>query len=76
MGLSLVELAIGRYPIPPPEPDDLQSIFEDGCNTLEDHMEAAKTGKLLKGSRGQVVNHTFYLGAYLHWIYFFCLMEP
>ncbi|XP_064609755.1 dual specificity mitogen-activated protein kinase kinase 1-like isoform X2 [Liolophura sinensis] len=51
MGLSLVELAIGRYPIPPPEPDDLQSIFEDGCNTLEDHMEAAKTGKLLKGNK-------------------------
>uniref|UniRef100_A0AAQ4QKD5 Dual specificity mitogen-activated protein kinase kinase 2 n=1 Tax=Gasterosteus aculeatus aculeatus TaxID=481459 RepID=A0AAQ4QKD5_GASAC len=27
MGLSLVELAIGRYPIPPPEPKELESIF-------------------------------------------------
>lgn len=27
LGLSLVEMAIGRYPIPPPEPRELTSIF-------------------------------------------------
>ena len=27
MGLSLVELSIGRYPIPPPEPRELEAIF-------------------------------------------------
>lgn len=27
MGLSLVELAIGRYPIPPPEAKELEAIF-------------------------------------------------
>lgn len=27
MGLSLVELAIGRYPIPPPDAKELESIF-------------------------------------------------
>ncbi|XP_061414321.1 dual specificity mitogen-activated protein kinase kinase 1 [Lethenteron reissneri] len=27
MGLSLVEMAIGRFPIPPPEPRELEAIF-------------------------------------------------
>uniref|UniRef100_A0A8B9GXD9 mitogen-activated protein kinase kinase n=1 Tax=Astyanax mexicanus TaxID=7994 RepID=A0A8B9GXD9_ASTMX len=27
MGLSLVELSIGRYPIPPPDPKELEAIF-------------------------------------------------
>jgi len=29
MGLSLVELAIGRYPIPPPQPKDFDEAFQD-----------------------------------------------
>lgn len=47
MGLSLVEMAIGRYPIPPPDSKDLASIFGEDPN--EEHKEAAKTGKPLKG---------------------------
>ena len=47
LGLSLVELAIGKYPIPPPTPDEAAAIF--GPNALEEHMEAAKTGKALRG---------------------------
>ena len=47
MGLSLVEMAIGKYPIPPPTPDELAAIF--GSNAHEEHMEAAKTGKPLIG---------------------------
>lgn len=47
MGMSLVELAVGRYPIPQPDDSELQLIF--GPNALQDHMEAAKTGKRLCG---------------------------
>ena len=58
LGLSLVEMAIGKYPIPPPTPEDLAAIF--GPNAIEEHMEAAKTGKALSGmillilSRGNI----------------------
>lgn len=52
MGLSLVELAIGRYPIPPPEDKDLHAIFSD--DATEEHMTAAKTGMKLKGSRNSL----------------------
>ncbi|XP_067874342.1 dual specificity mitogen-activated protein kinase kinase 1 [Heterodontus francisci] len=34
MGLSLVEMAIGRYPIPPPDAKELEQIF--GCRMGED----------------------------------------
>lgn len=47
MGLSLVELSLGRYPIPPPQPDELRQIF--GPDTLQEHIEAAKTGRPLRG---------------------------
>lgn len=47
MGLSIVEMAIGRYPIPPPEPKDLASIFGD--KAMEEHLEATKSGKSLMG---------------------------
>ncbi|CAG5129444.1 unnamed protein product [Candidula unifasciata] len=47
LGLSLVEMSIGRYPVPPPEPKDLASIFSD--NAYEEHIEAALTGRPLKG---------------------------
>ena len=47
MGLSMVELAIGKYPIPPPTPADLDKIF--GNDALRDHVLAAQTGKPLPG---------------------------
>ena len=47
LGLSLVEMSIGRYPVPPPEMKDLANIF--GENATEEHMEAAISGKPLKG---------------------------
>ena len=47
MGLSIVEMAIGRYPIPPPDAKDLASIFGD--KAMEEHLEATKTGKPLIG---------------------------
>ena len=40
-------MAIGKYPIPPPTPEDLAAIF--GPNALEEHMAAARTGKALSG---------------------------
>lgn len=33
MGLSLVEMAIGRYPIPPPDMRELEAIFQ--CQSME-----------------------------------------
>jgi len=45
LGLSLVELAIGKYPIPPPTFEELNSIFSK--DPIEEHMNAAKTGKSL-----------------------------
>ena len=62
LGLSLVEMAIGRYPVPPPDPKDLSSIFGD--NVMEEHMEAARTGKALKGEghNGQWLDLIFFLG--------------
>jgi serine/threonine protein kinase len=47
MGLSLVELSLGRYPIPAPSPQELNMIF--GPDALQEHMEAAKSGKPLRG---------------------------
>ena len=48
MGLSLVEMAIGKYPIPPPSEAELAGIF--GPNAMEEHMVAAKTGRPLQGN--------------------------
>ena len=47
MGLSLVEMAIGKYPIPPPKEQELESIFSD--NAMEEHMTASKKGRKLLG---------------------------
>lgn len=54
VGLSLVEMAIGRYPIPPPDPKDIDEMF--GENVMEEHLEAARTGKTLKGSKRNSYN--------------------
>ena len=54
MGLSIVEMAIGRYPIPPPDSKDLASIFGD--KAMEEHLEASKTGKPLIGTNRNSFN--------------------
>lgn len=54
VGLSLVEMAIGRYPIPPPDPKDLAELF--GENVMEEHLEAARTGRTLKGTKRNSYN--------------------
>ncbi|XP_052278340.1 dual specificity mitogen-activated protein kinase kinase 1-like isoform X2 [Dreissena polymorpha] len=51
VGLSLVEMAIGRYPIPPPDPKDLEEMFAE--DVMEEHREAARTGKPLRGCLGE-----------------------
>ncbi|XP_041372356.1 dual specificity mitogen-activated protein kinase kinase 1-like isoform X2 [Gigantopelta aegis] len=51
LGLSLIEMSIGRYPIPPPDPNDLSSIFGENC--MEEHIEAARTGRHLQGCPGE-----------------------
>lgn len=44
LGLSLVELALGRYPIPPPDPKELKAIFGSAYNESE---AASTTGSSL-----------------------------
>ncbi|ESO06319.1 hypothetical protein HELRODRAFT_155691 [Helobdella robusta] len=47
MGLSLVELAIGKYPIPPPSPSEIVGVF--AADAISEHIDAAKIGKPLTG---------------------------
>jgi len=47
MGLSLVEMAIGKFPIPPPTKEELAGIFAE--NAAEEHLSAAMNGIPLKG---------------------------
>ncbi|PAA63456.1 hypothetical protein BOX15_Mlig032359g1, partial [Macrostomum lignano] len=50
MGLSLVELATGRYPIPQPDSRDYTSAFSsDRQRNLAEHREAAVNGTRLRG---------------------------
>jgi len=53
MGLSLVELAIGKYPIPPPTMQEMAMIFSD--NAAEEHMNAAKNGTPLPGTEVTII---------------------
>ena len=48
MGLSLVEMAIGKYPIPPPREQELDAIFS--TNAMDEHMTASKKGCKLPGT--------------------------
>jgi len=45
MGLSMVELAIGKYPIPPPTQSDVEQIF--GTDELRDQLLAVQSGSFL-----------------------------
>nr|BAV14139.1 MAPK/ERK kinase 1/2 [Dugesia japonica] len=49
LGLSLIELATGRYPIPPAKEEDFHSTFsQDRQVNLAEHLDAALYGKKLK----------------------------
>jgi serine/threonine protein kinase len=48
MGLSLVEMAIGKFPIPPPSKEEVAGLFAE--NAEEEHMNAAINGIPLKGT--------------------------
>lgn len=43
LGLSLVELALGRYPIPPPSDDELQNIFGPQYNPMLEPPQPARS---------------------------------
>ena len=49
MGLSLVEMAIGKFPIPFPPAEELEIIF--GNTARDDHMRAAREGVQLTGDK-------------------------
>lgn len=42
LGLSLVEMAIGMYPIPPPNSDTLDRIFSENCGDLSPGQASAE----------------------------------
>ncbi|KAL8566283.1 Dual specificity mitogen-activated protein kinase kinase 1 [Nucella lapillus] len=50
LGLSMVEMAIGRYPVPPPDPRDFSSI-----KGSEEHSETARAGMVLRVARNSFV---------------------
>jgi len=49
LGLSLIELSTGRYPIPPAKEEDFQTAFsQDRQTNIAEHLESALSGKKLK----------------------------
>lgn len=47
LGLSLVEMAIGIYPIPPPDPNVLDQIFADDTNSTSFEPKSMAVFELL-----------------------------
>jgi hypothetical protein len=58
MGLSLVEMAIGKFPIPPPSKEEVAGIFAE--NAEEEHMNAAIKGIPLKGNELRFLDDDFH----------------
>lgn len=50
LGLSLVELAIGRYPIPPPDPRELKALFGSQYQEDEQSDQSRSSPRLFGGS--------------------------
>jgi mitogen-activated protein kinase kinase 1 len=48
LGLSLVEMAVGRYPIPPPSTEDINQLFKDDPTGNRPRPEGELLNKLLK----------------------------
>uniref|UniRef100_A0A8C7RY47 Dual specificity mitogen-activated protein kinase kinase 2 n=1 Tax=Oncorhynchus mykiss TaxID=8022 RepID=A0A8C7RY47_ONCMY len=68
MGLSLVELAIGRYPIPPPDAKELEAIFgrpvQDGAegepHTISNRLPRPPGGRPVSGHGMDTADSTYY----------------
>lgn len=60
MGLSLVELSIGRYPIPPPDTKELEIIFGQPMDGAEGDMHSS-TSPRSPGGRHASSENTEYL---------------
>lgn len=84
MGLSLVELAIGRYPIPPPDAKELEGIFGravmDGAEG-ETHTNVQRPrppGRPMSGEASHLWNFyflhfEFYISVIIVYIFFLFL---
>ena len=49
LGLSLIEMATGRYPIPPPEPKDYLAVFSTAFEeNMAEHLSASREGRPLR----------------------------
>ncbi len=51
LGLSLVEMAIGKYPIPPPTNEDLSPIFGEDVFDAQPPNPGSRSGSLSPGKR-------------------------
>jgi len=45
LGLSLVELAVGRYPIPPPEQEDIDLLFSKDPQGNQPRPEGSRVNR-------------------------------
>uniref|UniRef100_A0AAZ3Q5U7 Dual specificity mitogen-activated protein kinase kinase 2 n=1 Tax=Oncorhynchus tshawytscha TaxID=74940 RepID=A0AAZ3Q5U7_ONCTS len=81
MGLSLVELAIGRYPIPPPDAKELEAIFgrpvQDGAegepHTISNRLPRPPGGRPVSGHGMDTADSTYYSPYYQ---FFFLIKNP
>ena len=53
LGLSLVEMAIGMYPIPPPDPQILAAIFGPKFSENQDNMTPSPSSRSPRQSNKQ-----------------------
>uniref|UniRef100_A0A673AK80 Dual specificity mitogen-activated protein kinase kinase 2 n=1 Tax=Sphaeramia orbicularis TaxID=375764 RepID=A0A673AK80_9TELE len=77
MGLSLVELSIGRYPIPPPDAKELEAIF--GCSILdstegETHSSSPRPRPPGRPVSGEQLTHNF-IFVFLSWHMMTCFKQ-
>jgi len=66
LGLSLVEMAIGRYPVPPPDEKELKSIFGDKytpetneiCPPSQNYHSLSPIAKFRPNNLNQILNNS------------------
>lgn len=60
LGLSLVEMAIGMYPIPPPDPQALALIFGAKFSEDPDNMTPSPSSRSPRQSKGHFFFHMYF----------------
>ncbi len=71
LGLSLVEMAIGMYPIPPPDPHILASIFGSKFTDDSDNMTPSPSSRSPRQGRHSIANEPFLITVTVVALFFF-----